>query len=406
MSSHRVVVTGVGVISALGQNRFDFWDALLHGRSGIAPIESLDCSGLRFRNGAEVRGFVPQEHFERRDVDLMDRFAQFSVVAAREAVADAQVEWTSELREGAAIATGSTVGGRAAEEQVHLDLYCNGRKHVHPLSIPRAMANAGASHISMQLGIQGPAFTTSTACSSSNHAIGHAFWMVRHGIAPMAIAGGSDAAFHIGFLKGWDSLRAVSPDTCRPFCKDRRGMIIAEAGAMLVLEPLEAALARGAPIRAEIIGFGMSADAHHLTAPAADGAARAMKAALRDAGIPGEQVGYINAHGTGTAANDVMETSAIRSVFGTHADQLAVSSTKSMHGHAMGASSALEAIATVLALQHGVLPPTANFTEPDPECDLDVIPNQARPAAVQCALSNSFAFGGLNATLAFRCWDA
>jgi nodulation protein E len=254
----------------------------------------------------------------------------------------------------------------------------------------------------MEFGLTGPGFTFSTACSSAGHAIGHAFWMVRGGAADLAIAGGSEAPFSFGLLKAWEAMRVVSPDTCRPFSRDRRGMILGEGAAMFILEPLEAARARGARIHAEIVGFGMSSDAAHITQPSAEGAMRAMRAALQDAGMAPEQVGYINAHGTGTVANDAAETAAIRAVFGAHADRLAVSSTKSMHGHALGAAAALECLAAVLALRDGVLPPTANFNEPDPACDLDVIPNHARAAQVECALSNSFAFGGLNAVLALR----
>jgi nodulation protein E len=254
----------------------------------------------------------------------------------------------------------------------------------------------------MEFGITGPSFTISTACSSAGHAIGQAFWMVRNGITDLALAGGSEAPFSFGILKAWEAMRVVSPETCRPFSKDRRGMILGEGAAMLVLEPLEAALARGAKVHAEIVGFGMSADACHITQPSADGAAKAMRAALRDAGLSPEAISYVNAHGTGTLANDATETAALKAVFGAHAGKLAISSTKSMHGHALGAAAALECVATVLALRDGVLPPTANYNVPDPECDLDVIPNQARQQQVEWAISNSFAFGGLNAVLALR----
>lgn len=263
------------------------------------------------------------------------------------------------------------------------------------------MPNAAASQISMEFGITGPVFTLSTACSSSNHAIGHAFWMVRTGLIDCAITGGSEAPFSYANLKSWEALRVVSPDTCRPFSKDRQGMILGEGGAMMVIEELDLAKARGATIYGEILGFGMSADATHLTHPAADGAAEAMRRALEDAAVAPEAVSYVNAHGTGTPANDSMETQAIRQLFGAHADNLAVSSTKSMHGHALGAAGALEAVATVMALKEGIMPPTANYSEPDPDCDLDVIPNEARKADVDVALSNSFAFGGLNAVLVF-----
>jgi nodulation protein E len=395
----RVAITGVGAISALGRTAAEFAESLRQGRSGIGPVESTDMSQMRFQNGAEVKNYSHQPYFDDRRADFMDRFAQFAVIAAREAVENSGVVWTPELRETAAIITGSCVGGQSTEDLGFVEVYKLGHNRVHPLTIPKTMANAGASHISMEFGITGPSFTVSTACSSAGHAIGQAFWMVRSGITDLAITGGSEAPFSFGILKAWEAMRVVSPETCRPFSKDRRGMILGEGGAMLVLEPLEAAQARGARIHAEIVGFGMSADACHITQPSAEGAARAMRAALRDSGLDREALGYINAHGTATPANDPTETAAIRSLFGAHANRLAVSSTKSMHGHALGASAALECLATVIALRDGVLPPTANYSEPDPECDLDVIPNHARCKQVAYALSNSFAFGGLNAVL-------
>ena len=398
----RVAITGMGAICALGRNVREVAASLCQGRPGIGLIESADCSQLRFQNGAEVRGYHHQPYFEDRRADFLDRFAQFAVIAAREAVACASVEWTPELRERAAIITGSCVGGQSTEDVGFHEVYKLGHNRVHPLTIPKTMANAGASHISMEFGITGPSYTISTACSSAAHAIGQAYWMIRGGSTDLAITGGSEAPFSFGILKAWEAMRVVSPETCRPFSRDRRGMILGEGAAMFVLEPLEAARARGAAVHAEIVGFGMSADANHITQPSAEGAARAMRAALRDAAIAPEQIGYVNAHGTATPANDATETAAIRAVFGAHTDRLAVSSTKSMHGHALGASAALECLATALALRDGVLPPTANFTELDPECDLDVIPNQARPAEVEYALSNSFAFGGLNAVLVLR----
>lgn len=398
----RVVVTGLGVISALGHNGCDFWQALCEGRSGIGPIEAVDRKLLRFENGAEVRNWDPSCHFAEKEIGLLDRFAQFGVVAAREAVSSAGIAWTGALRESTAIVTGCCVGGQGTEDEGFVNLYQKNIPRVNPLTIPRTMGNAAASRISLELGVVGPTYTVSTACSSANHAIGQAFWMVRSGVAEMAIAGGSEAVFSLGFLKAWEAMRVVAPDTCRPFSKDRRGLVLGEGGAMLVLEPLESARARGARIYGEMVGFGMSSDAYHITQPSSDGAARAMRAALSDAGVDREDIGYINAHGTATPANDATETEAIRKVFGAHADRLAVSSTKSMHGHTLGAAGAIEAAATLLALQHGILPPTANYREPDPACDLDVIPNQARPAQVAYALSNSFAFGGLNAVLVFR----
>jgi nodulation protein E len=398
----RVAITGIGAISAIGRTVAEFARSLAQGCSGIGPIESTDVSQIRFRNGAEVKGYSHAPYFEDRHADFIDRFAQFAVIAAREATADAGVEWTPELRESTAIVTGSCVGGQSTEDIGFHEVYKLGHNRVHPLTIPKTMANAGASHISMEFGITGPSFTLSTACSSAAHAIGQAFGMVRSGATDLAITGGSEAPFSFGILKAWEAMRVVSPDTCRPFSKDRHGMILGEGAAMLVLEPLDAARARGAHIHAEIVGVGMSADAGHITQPSAEGAARAMRAALRDAGIAPEAVGYINAHGTGTPANDPTETAAIRTVFGAHAGKLAISSTKSMHGHALGASAALECVATVLALRDSLLPPTANYREPDPQCDLDVIPNEARASEVEYALSNSFAFGGLNAVLALR----
>ncbi|MGA7854338.1 MAG: beta-ketoacyl-[acyl-carrier-protein] synthase family protein [Candidatus Acidiferrales bacterium] len=402
MAPRRVAVTGLGIISPLGLNVQECWISLSKGLSGIGPIKMVDCSALRFQNGAEVRGYDPLKHFEGGKDNYIDRFAQFSVVAAREALRNSGVELTPGLRENSAIVCGSAVGGQAAIESGFEDLWVQGRGRVHPLTIPKTMANAGASHIAMDIGLSGPTYTVSTACSSANHAIGQAFRLVRDGLADLAMTGGSEAMFTIGMLKAWEAMRVVAPDTCRPFSKDRRGLILGEGGAMMVLEPMDAAKARGAKIYGEICGFGMTADAHHLTQPTVQGPARAMSGALREAGLAPEEIGYINAHGTGTPGNDPVESSAIREVFGAHADKIGVSSTKSMHGHALGAAGALEAVATVLALHHGILPPTANYNERDPECDLDYIPNQPRALQVGAALSNSFAFGGLNAVIAFR----
>ncbi|HEY4950697.1 MAG TPA: beta-ketoacyl-[acyl-carrier-protein] synthase family protein [Candidatus Acidoferrales bacterium] len=402
MAPRRVAITGLGIISPLGLNLEENWKSLSEGRPAIGPIKGADCSTLRFKNGAEVTGYDPVKHFEGGKDAYIDRFAQFSVVAAREALRNSGLELTPELRERSAIVCGSAVGGQAAIEAGFEDLWVQGRGRVHPLTIPKTMSNAGASHIAMDTGMSGPTYTVSTACSSANHAIGQAFRLVRDGEADAAMTGGSEAMFSIGMLKAWEAMRVIAPDTCRPFSKDRRGMILGEGGAMMVLEPMDAARARGAKIFAEICGFGMTADAHHLTQPAVHGPARAMRGALREAGLAPEAIGYINAHGTGTPGNDPVESSAIREVFGAHADKIGVSSTKSMHGHALGAAGALEAIATILALYHGILPPTANFNERDPECDLDYIPNQPRALRVEAALSNSFAFGGLNAVVAFR----
>jgi nodulation protein E len=406
VAGRRVVVTGLGVICALGRDRGEFWASLAAGRGGVGPLVGVDGAQLRIATGAQVRDFDPESCFDPRRVALLDRFAQFGLIAAREAVADAGVRWERRRGERAAVVMGSCVGGQSSQDVGFVALYRDGQTRVGPLSITRIMANAAACHVAMEFGITGPTYTVSTACASAGHAIGQAFWMVRHGVADLALAGGSEAPFSYGNLKAWEAMRVVAPDVCRPFSRDRAGMVLGEGGAVLVLEPAEAALARGARVYAEVVGFGMNSDAYHLTQPSPAGAARAMAMALEDGGIAPERVGYVNAHGTGTLANDPMETRAIREAFGAHAERLAVSSTKSMHGHALGAAGAIEAAATVLALHRGIIPPTANFTEPDPECDLDVVPNEPRPASPEFALSNSFAFGGLNAVLAFRRWDA
>lgn len=401
----RVVITGIGVIAAPGNNKTAFWDEISNGRSAIGPAVRPDLSGIRFKNIAEVRGFDPEEHFESKILTFLDIFGCYGIVAARQAIVDSGIEFSDDMKRRSGVITGSCLGGKETEDSSYYDLYAAGKTRFPPTTIPRSMGNAAASHISMEYGLTGPTFTTSTACSSSNHAIGQAFWLIRQGTLDTAIAGGSEAPMSNGHLRAWESMRVVSPDTCRPFSKDRNGMILGEGGAMFVMETLENAQARGADIYAEIVGTGMSADAHHLTMPLAEGAANAMRAALNDAKLEPEEVGYINAHGTSTIANDSMESNAINMVFGDHTQNIFVSSTKSMHGHTLGAAGAVEAVATILGLKHGVLPPTANFNEEDPECNIKVIQNTAvelRPAA---ALSNSFAFGGLNAVLAFRRFD-
>lgn len=400
----RVVITGLGVVSPIGNDAASFWDSLTQCRSGIGPMTKVDGSTLRFQNVAEIRDFRAEDHFDEKSLLWLDPFAQYGIVSARQAVADSGIEFDDEVRDRGGVVTGSCLGGKMTEDEMFYKLYAEGKQRHQPIAIPRAMSNAAASHISMEFGLTGATFTTSTACSSANHAIGQAFWLIRQGTIDMAIAGGSEAPLCYGNLKAWETMRVVAQDTCRPFSRDRGGMILGEGAAMFVMESLDSAQKRGAKIYAEIAGFGMSADAHHLTMPLSNGAAKAMRGALADGGIAPEQVGYINAHGTGTQANDSMESDAIRTVFAAHADTLAVSSTKSMHGHALGAAGAIESAATILAIHNKVLPPTANFNEPDPECTLDVIPNAARSATVEAALSNSFAFGGLNAVVAFRRW--
>jgi nodulation protein E len=393
----RVAITGLGMISAIGLTAAENWCAMREGRSGIGKIASVDVSRLRFENGAEVRGFCPANLFSRQQLEVFLPFSQFAVCAAREAVLDAGVEWSAKLKESTAVLLGAGISQLMS---------VGSAEKLHPFTAARVMANAAVSAISMDMGLLGPVFGLASACASSNHAIGLAMRMIQFGETELAIAGGSESPFCETHLLAWDAMRAIDPDTCRPFSKGRRGTILGEGAGVLVLEPLDAAIARGAKIYAELCGFAMSADAYHVLRPSGDGAVRAMRAALDDAKLANEQVGYINAHGTGTPVNDPIETRAIREVFGGHAERLAVSSTKSMHGHAMGAAGALEAVATALALSTGILPPTANFLSTDPDCDLDVIPNVARIQMVEAALSNSFGFGGLNAVLAFKAYQS
>jgi nodulation protein E len=398
----RVVVTGIGVICSAGNNLGEFLQSLRCGRSGIAPLARNGDWDLRFKSGGEVTGYSSADHFTAKESDMIDRFAQFAVVAAREAVKQSGIEWTRDLLENAAIVTGSCIGGQVTEDQGFFDVYKMGKTRVHPMTIPKTMANAGASAVSLEFGITGPAFTIATACASSAHAIGQAYTMVRSGMADFAITGGSEAPFSYGLLKAWEAMRVVSPTICRPFSKDRNGMVLGEGAAMFTIETLDHALARGATPIAEIVGFGMSADAHHITQPSAEGAAKALRMAMKGAGIGPEQVGYVNSHGTGTSVNDSTETRALKLAFGEHASKIAMSSTKAMHGHTLGAAGAIESTAAILALTKGFMPPTINFSEHDPECDLDCIPNTGRCADFEYVLSNSFAFGGLNAVLAYR----
>ncbi len=402
----RAVVTGIGVTCAIGRNLEEFTQALREGRDGRVPLHSPDPNSepwdLRFTHAAQMHDYVATDHFAPKEADMLDRFAQLAVVAAREAVKHSGIEWTPELRENAAIVTGSCIGGQTTEDRGFVEVYKRGRPRPHPMTIPKTMANAGASGIAMEHGITGPAFTVATACASSAHAIGQAVSMIRSGMCDVALAGGSEATFSPGILMAWESMRVVSPTICRPFSKDRNGMMLGEGGAIFVIESLEHALARGAKPLAEIAGVGMSSDAHHVTQPSAEGAARAITRALKDAGIGPEQISYVNAHGTGTLVNDVTETRALHQAFGDHASKLAVSSTKSMHGHTLGAAGAIESAAAILALREGFLPPTIHYNEPDPECDLDYVPNHARAWDGEFATSNSFAFGGLNAVLVLR----
>lgn len=399
---NRVAVTGLGLVCALGNSVAECWKKLSEGVCGIRPLSDPGSPPYKFARGAQAIAFEPLDHFSDKDLILLERFAQLGAVAAREAVAQSGLAFTGDLADRSAVITGSSIGGQFSEEDGYIRLYREKNPRIAPLTIPRTMSNAAASRISLEFGIHGPVYTVSTACSSSNHALGQAFSMVRAGQAIAAIAGGSEAVFAEGLLRAWEAMRVVSADVCRPFSVDRRGLSLGEGAGMLVLENWDHAQARGIPILGEIVGFGMSSDAHHITQPCVEGPAKSMQWALRDAALVAEQIGYINAHGTGTQANDLIESQAIRLIFGERADRLPVSSTKSMHGHTLGAAGAIEAIATLLTLRHGIIPPTVNFTTLDPACPLDVVANQARPAALEFAISNTFAFGGLNASLVFQ----
>jgi len=402
---NRVVVTGLGCITPIGNSIADFRTSLFAGTTGIAPFPPYpeapgETQGLRFTQSAAVRNFDPREHLDSGIVVATDRTTQFAIVAARQAVLESQLT-SHYLPEKIAIIVGCACGGRQAEETETIKLYARDAR-VHPLTVIRTMASAGASNISIDQKITGPTLNISTACSSATHAIGLAFQMVRSGMVHAAIAGGHEAPLTFGFLRAWDSMRVVSPTQCRPFSADRDGMTIGEGAAMLTLETLTSAQVRNATIYAEIVGFGFSADASHITQPLADGAASAMSQAIADANATPEEVGYISAHGTGTQANDATEAAAIHQVFGGHASQIPVSSTKSLHGHSIGASGALEALSTVLALHENLLPANTGVTEIDPTLNLDIILRSPRKAAPKLALSNSLAFGGLNAVLALR----
>ncbi len=355
---------------------------------------------LTAKIAAEVADFDPSAHFEAKTSSLMDRFSQFAVVAARQAIADAGLHDHRGLSTATII--GSAVGGQTTSDEAYKRLYRENAARLHPLTIPRLMLNAAVSQVSIDLGLGGPAFAVASACASGTHALGQAFRMVRDGDVQVAVSGGSEACLTFGTLKAWEALRVMSADTCRPFSRQRSGMVLGEGAAIMVLESLESARARGASIYAEIVGFGMSADAGDITLPDARGAARAMIAALRDARLESDAVDYVNAHGTGTTINDVVETEALHRVFGDHAQHLAISSTKAVLGHCLGAAGALEATVTALAIHHALAPPTANFIEADPECDLDYVPNEARDLPIKVALSDSFAFGGLNAVIALH----
>jgi 3-oxoacyl-[acyl-carrier-protein] synthase II len=411
--TRRVVVTGIGLVSPLGVGTAANWEALLAGRSGIGPITRFDASQFAVRIAGEVKGFDPLQFIEKKDLKKMDIFIQYAIAAAEFARCDAGLKITPELATRTGVFIASGIGGFTTIEREHRALLEGGPRRISPFFIPSAIINLAAGQVSIRFGAKGPNSATCTACSASAHAIGDAFEVIRRGDADVMIAGGSEAAITPMGVGGFAAMRALStrndePERAsRPFDRDRDGFIIGEGAGVLILEELELARRRGAPIYAELVGYGMSADAYHITAPSedGDGAVRVMQAALREAGVPPEAVDYINAHGTSTPHNDRLETLAIKRCFGEHAYRLAVSSTKSMTGHLLGAAGGLEAGITALAVYHQQMPPTINLDHPDPECDLDYVPWRSRKATIRYALSNSFGFGGTNAALLFKRYE-
>ena len=399
---NRVVITGAGTVNALAHDVPGTFAAFREGRCGITDLDIRDKDRLSIQIGGQVHNWDPEAYFNRQQIVLYDKFTQFTLLSARQAVSQSGLNFDGRLGYDAGVVLGTAGGGVNTWDDNYRAVYEEGKNRVHPFVVPKLMNNAAASHLSMEFNLKGPSFTVATACASSNHAMGLAFQMVRAGGAKAMLTGGSESMLCFGGIKAWEGLRVMSKDACRPFSLNRNGMVQGEGAAVFVFEDYEHARARGADILAEVIGFAMTSDAADIVMPSKQGAARAISGALRDAKINGEDVGYINAHGTGTAANDKTECAAVADVFGHHADRLMISSTKSMHGHLIGGTGAVELLACIMALRDGVIAPTIGYEEPDPECALDVVPNTARDAKVEVCLSNAFAFGGLNAVLALR----
>lgn len=398
----RVVITGAGTINALGKTVSQTMEAMREGRCGIGDLEFQDVERLSIRIGGQVKDYDAVNHFNRQQISLYDRFTQFTLLAADEAIKQSGLTFAGELAAKAGVVLGTAGGGVSTWDDNYRSVYEDGKNRVHPFVVPKLMNNAAASHVSMAYNLKGPSFTVSTACASSNHAMSQAFQMVRSGMSPAMVTGGSESMLCFGGVKAWEGLRVMSRDACRPFSANRNGMVQGEGAGIFVFEEYEHARARGADILAEVIGFAMTSDASDIVMPSKQGAARAISGALHDAGLNGPEVGYVNAHGTGTAANDRTECAAVADAFGTYADSLMISSTKSMHGHLIGATGAVELLACIMALRDGIIAPTIGYEEHDPDCALDVVPNEARDAKVDVALSNAFAFGGLNAVLALK----
>ncbi len=393
--TRRVAITGAGTVNALAQDVAGTWEAFRAGRGGIAPLDLRDLDRLGVQIGGQVKAW--DESIFGRDLTLYDRFTQFTLVAARQAVAQAGADFGDGTRAG--VIMGTAVGGLGTVDDNYRAVYGEGKNRVHPLTVPRLMASAAASHVSMAYGLMGPVFSVSSACASSNHAMGLAFQMIRGGLADVMLTGGAEAMLCFGGIKAWEGLRVMSPDGCRPFCATRNGMVMGEGAGVFVFEDMARAQARGADILAEVAGFGMTSDASDIVLPSAEGAARAVRLALTDAGLNADQVAYINAHGTGTAANDRTEAGVIAEVFGA---RVPVSSTKAMHGHLIGGTGAVELLACILALREGVIAPTIGHREADPACAIDLVTHEARQKNVAAVLSNAFAFGGLNAVIALK----
>jgi 3-oxoacyl-[acyl-carrier-protein] synthase II len=410
----RVVITGVGVISPVGNDAQTFWNSLLEGKSGIDKVTAFDVSDYPTQIAGEVKGFHPEAYMDKKEVRRTDRFVQFALAATKMAVEDAKLEITADNAERVGVYIGSGIGGLGTWEEQHQVLLEKGPRRVSPFFIPMMIANMASGAVSIEYGAKGPTSSAITACATGTNAIGDAFRLIQFGHADAMITGGAEATIRPMAFAGFCSAKAMSTrndepqKASRPFDRDRDGFVMGEGAGILVLEELEHAKKRGATILAEVIGYGMSADAFHITAPPEDGegAARCMTNALKDAGVDPAEVGYINAHGTSTPLGDIAETRAIKTVFGDHAYKLAVSSTKSMTGHLLGATGGIEAIATAFALRDQILPPTINLENPDPDCDLDYVPNQARKAKVDVALSNTFGFGGHNATIVLKRYEA
>ncbi len=399
---NRVVITGQGTVNALGMDVPSTLEAMSKGVCAIGPLEFDNVDRLSIQIGGQIKGYAAQDHFNRSEISLYDPFTQFALIAAKEAINQSALDFTEELAMHTGVVLGTAGGGLQTQDDNYRAVYQEGKNRVHPFVVPRLMNNAAASHISITYGLQGPSFTVASACASSNHAMGQAYHMIRSGMAQVMVAGGSESMLCFGGIKAWEGLRVMSPDACRPFCATRNGMVQGEGAAVFVFEDYHHAKARGAEILAEVIGFAMTSDASDIVMPNRKGAASAIRFALRDAKVSPDDVGYINAHGTATTMNDKIECAAVRDALGAAADRVMVSSTKAMHGHLIGGTGGVELLATIAAVKDGMIAPTINYTQNDPECDLDVVPNTARQATIKVALSNAFAFGGLNAVIALK----